>query len=118
MKPTVNELKGIIDTELPDDNLQQYIDNAYDFISSQDAMMQGLTPAVVKMIVNYLAAHMVVITKERLATKEEAGPAKVEYAGTFGEGLKSTSHGQMVLSLDVTGTLASLGKKSIWLRKM
>lgn len=117
MKPTVEELKGILDTELEDSNLQSYIDDADVFIQ-EHLTGTSLSLHMLKLITKYLAAHMAVITKDRLAIKEEAGSAKVEYAGIFGEGLKSTSHGQMVIALDTTGTLASLGKKSIWLRNM
>lgn len=88
------------------------------FITSANVMINENigtdTTDLLKEIERWLTAHMISITRERQSIKEEAGSAKVEYAGKFGEGLKSTSYGQMVLSLDTTGIFASLGGKAIY----
>ena len=63
-------------------------------------------------IERWLAAHLIAITRERQAKKEGAGGASIEYAGEFGMGLSSTSYGQMVMTLDNTGLMASTNLKA------
>jgi len=46
----------------------------------------------------------------RMASKEKVGEAEVTYTGKWGELLKSTPYGQMVLLLDTTGKIANAGK--------
>ena len=68
-----------------------------------------------KDIERWVAAHLIAITYERVARKEEAGSAKIEYVGTFAQGLKQTMYGQTAIELDTTGTLDDLanGNKPI-----
>ena len=62
---------------------------------------------ILKEIERWLSAHMIASTKERTSLKEAAGSASVTYTGAFGQGLKSTPYGQMVLTLDTTGLMAA-----------
>ena len=61
----------------------------------------------------WLSAHLIAISRERQAIKEEAGTAKVTYSDIFKKGgLMSTTYGQMVISLNVTGEFAALALRS------
>lgn len=107
---TPDEVKIILnDTTLSNDSIQSYIVTASTLVNT--ALGSGQT-SVLKEIEKWLAAHLIAVTKERIATEEEAGGAKIKYAGSYGKGLQSTSYGQMVLTLDTTGRLASLMGKS------
>ena len=108
---TTVELKAILDdTELSTTSLTSYINTANVLVNS---VLGTGTTDLLKEIEKYLAAHLAVFTRERQAIKEEAGTAKVTYSDNFGEGLKATAYGHMVLFLDTTGKLANLdGKKT------
>jgi hypothetical protein len=108
---TPTEVKAIINTSLTDSAIDAYITSANSMVTN--AVTCGLGAAVLKEIERWLTAHLIAITKQRQTTKEKLGEAAVEYAGTFGEGLKSTSWGQMALDLDACGGLAKLGKRAI-----
>lgn len=109
---TPTELKLILDaTEVSDSSLTAFINTANTLVNS---VLGTDDTDILKEIEKYLSAHLVVANRERQAIKEEAGSAKVTYANNLGEGLRSTSYGQMVLFLDTTGALASLdGKKAV-----
>ncbi len=111
---TATDVKAIIDTELVDATVEVYITSASTTINNA-LSGKGLSEDVLKEIERWMSAHMIACTKERMAIKEEAGSAKVTYTGVYGQGLKLTSYGQMVESLDTTGTLAALGEKQAFL---
>jgi hypothetical protein len=58
----------------------------------------------------WLTAHLLSSTLTRMAAKEKIGDAEITYTGKWGELLKSTPYGQMVLILDITGKIANTGK--------
>ncbi len=60
-------------------------------------------------IEKFLSAHIIASTTDRMAVKEGAGGAYIEYTGKYGQGLDSTSYGQMVKMLDTTCAFAELG---------
>ena len=66
--------------------------------------------AVIEEIEKWIAAHMVTITRERVAREEGAGGAYIKYAGEWGAGLASTSYGQMAINLDTSNTLQALSE--------
>lgn len=110
---TVDEVKSILDnTSLTDPVIQTFITGANVYVT--DALNgSGLGDDMLKEIERYYAAHLIAITVERMASKEGAGGASITYTGTYGQGLKSSSYGQICLTMDTTGTLAKLdGKKS------
>lgn len=82
----------------------ELITNAMSGTSASTTLLDELT--------RWMTAHMIASTVERMAEQEGAGGASIKYTGTFGENLSSTPYGQMVVLLDTTGTMASLGKKS------
>ena len=69
-----------------------------------------LTDALLAEIEKWLTAHMVSCTIHRTASKEALGDASVSYTGYWSKNLESTSYGQMVLMLDVTGKAGRMGK--------
>jgi hypothetical protein len=107
---TVAEVKEIIETDLNNTILTGFITSA-NVLVTQSLGTSGLGVSVLKEIERWLTAHMIVTTRERQAYEEEAGGAKIRYAGRFGEGLSSSTYGQMVLTLDTTGVMAGLGGK-------
>ena len=108
---TITEVKLIIDTSLEDDNITAYITAANALVTDVLAS-SGLTSTILKEIERWLTAHLIAATQERQSKKEEAGGAKIEYTGAYGDGLKLTSYGQMVMTLDSSGLMASLGGRS------
>lgn len=103
---TPAEVKAIMDdTVITDTIMGTYIIGANTLVNT--ALGTGTTP-ILKEIERWLAAHLATITRERMAKKEEAGGAKIEYTGDYGMGLESTPYGQTVMILDTTGTLATL----------
>ena len=69
-----------------------------------------VTETVLTELERWLTAHMIASTLNRSTSKERLGDAEVSYTGKWGEMLKSTPYGQMVLTLDFTGRLAKSGK--------
>ncbi len=111
-RTTVEEVKQILnDTELSDPIIEGYIKAANSMINN--VLSGKLDEDTLEEIERWLTAHMIASTRERQAVKEGAGGAFIEYTGKFGEGLKSTSYGQMVLTMDTTGLMAALGMKQI-----
>ena len=108
---TPDEIKLILaDTELTDPSLTAFITSASNLV---DEMLVGyLSDMMLTEVEKWLAAHMITSTVERMATREGAGGAEIFYTGTYGQNLTSTPYGQMVLSLDPTGRMATLGGKS------
>lgn len=111
MRPiAVQKVRDIMETSLPDAQVEAYIGSANTYINST-LLGKGLSDALLAEIERWLSAHMIALTAERTTKKEEAGTAKVEYAGQFGKSFEATSYGQMVLALDTSGTLRDLMDK-------
>jgi len=109
---TVEKVKVIIETTLTDPIIQGYINGADIFLLSALSANMPATDLFDE-IETWFVAHMIASTKERMAAKEEAGGAKIEYVGSTGSGISSTPYGQMALVLDTSGELSLLdaGKK-------
>ena len=106
---TAAEVKEILDdSTLSDIIIGAYIKGANTLVNSVLGMG---TSDLLKEIERWFAAHLIAFTRERMAKKEGAGGASIEYTGEYGEGLASTSYGQMVMVLDTTGGMASLSLK-------
>lgn len=109
MRVTATEVKEILDNStLTDTIVDAYILGANSLVNS--ALGTGDT-ALLKEIERWMAAHMIASSRERMAQKEGAGGAYIEYTGTSGQELSSTPYGQMVITLDTSGAMASLGLK-------
>lgn len=113
MRTNVTDVKLIIDTQLADPNIEAYIGTASNFVDN--ALIGTASEDSLTIIEKWLTAHLIASTQERMATEEGAGGAYIKYAGVFGQGLKSTSYGQMAISLDMSGVLNNIaaGKKSV-----
>lgn len=110
---TNEQVKAIMsDIDVSDADIDIYISSA-NVMVTKNLASSALTDDVLLEIERWLTAHMISSTRERQTIEEQAGTAKVKYAGVYGEKLAMTSYGQMVLMLDSTGILASLGGKSV-----
>lgn len=110
VRVTAADVKAILDdTELKTSVIDTFIISANTMVNN--ILGTGTTDNL-KEIERWLTAHMITITRERQALREEAGGARIDYVGTFGEGLKSTSYGQMVLALDETKLMAATTGKA------
>jgi hypothetical protein len=110
VRVSATEVRVIITTALEDADIDAYIALANTMVTN--TVTCGLAAATLKEIERWLTAHLISVTKQRMTTDEKLGEASVKYAGVYGEGLKSTSYGQMVLELDTCGSFAKLGKKA------
>jgi len=110
-RTTAAEVKEIIKTKLTEAEVVPYVTSA-NILVTQALGSSGLGTDVLREIERWVAAHMLASTKTRQATDEKAGTASVKYSGQYGANLSSTSYGQMALTLDVSGALASLGGKA------
>lgn len=73
----------------------------------------SLTEEELTDIETWLSAHIIAIGKERQALSERVNDIWITYQGKFGEGLKTTTYGQMVLMLDSTGNFARAMKMKV-----
>lgn len=110
---TIAEVKEIMPTlTLDDTNIAAFILGATTLVD-QVLSSSGLGTDLLKEIERWLTAHMISLGPERMAKKEGAGGAEIEYVGVFGEGLKSTTYGQMVIAMDTSGSMAALAGKTV-----
>jgi hypothetical protein len=61
-------------------------------------------------VVTHLAAHLVATGPERQISSAGEGGGNVSFEGETGEGLSATTHGQVAMTLDPTGSLAGSDK--------
>lgn len=107
-------VKGVLDSEydtLRRPNLNPYIDSVTGLVTRVNtcAVAKGITYSAVELelLERWLAAHAYKAADKQMASSSENGSSG-SFRGTFGENLKSTSFGQMALTLDVSGCLLSL----------
>lgn len=113
-RTNVDDVKAILDdTALTDPQITEYISSANVFVTAS-LSGKGLTDALLAEIERWVTAHFITITRERMAKEAEAGGARIEYIGKYGEGLASTPYGQTAISLDTSNTLQAIseGKKN------
>lgn len=107
------EVRAIMsEMDITDEIILSYIIGANRLVSHTLSGAFLTSETLLAEIEKWLAAHMIASTRERLAKKEGAGGAFIEYAGEFASGLGSTPYGQMVMILDVSGLMSALGGKS------
>jgi len=110
-RTTIPEVKQIVVTQLEDPDIQAYINVANRMTTKILGDDTVLTSTQLKDIEMFLTAHLITVTRERIATREKLGDAEITYAGTFGKYLDSTPYGQTVKILDVTGKMGAVGKQ-------
>lgn len=108
-RTTATKVKEILDNSaLSDAIVNAYITGANELVTEVLGSDTTISDALKEEIERWLTAHMISVTRERMAKREGAGGAEIEYTGEYGEGLKSSPYGQMVLTLDSTGKMAAL----------
>lgn len=107
------DVKQILDgCTLDDTVVDAYISTANAVVTDVLGDDTDLGTALKKAIEQWLAAHMIASTLWRTTATEKVGEVWVTYTGKWSEGLRGTSYGQMVLELDTTGKMATLGKRA------
>ncbi|OED34599.1 hypothetical protein AB832_07175 [Flavobacteriaceae bacterium (ex Bugula neritina AB1)] len=106
---TDNEVRGIITTSLAD--LSTFRNTASRLVESK-LDSSGLDEALLKDIEMYLTAHLITLSNG-IIESEKLGDASVSYKVPNCNLLMSTYFGQIASSLDPTGILQNMGKKSI-----
>lgn len=96
--------------EVDEDVVTSMIGAASAIVDSVFAGDTSLGTILLTNIEKWLTAHMVATSLVRSTSKEKIGDVAIEYAGKWGERLNSTSYGQMVLTLDVSGKMSKVGK--------
>jgi hypothetical protein len=113
-RTTAANVKAILDnTTLTTAQIEAYITSA-DIMITQ-VLGTTLSVDALSEICRWLSAHMIALTRERQAIKEEAGTAKITYSDIFKKGgMSSTTYGQMCIVLDTTGvfSILALGLRS------
>ena len=109
------EVKDIIPTTLSD--ITPFITAANLTVTERLAETVTLSDDQLKEIERWFAAHLIAMSSKDLGARDTDAEgtldAKVTYAGKTGKGLEATRYGQVVLSLDTTGRMASIGKKGL-----
>lgn len=116
---TQEDVLAVMDSTLTGEQVLPYINSANVWTTSMAEIIpldeeEAKDASILFEIERWMSAHMISMTKERVSKEEGASGAYIKYAGDWGQGLKQTPYGQMVINYDSTGTLASLanGKSS------
>ena len=105
-------LKEIIDTDLTDAQLNNFLNAAYyTTIPLTGNLGQCGGASMQCLIIKFLAAHLLTVYEGQVKSESIAGEWSVTYRGQEGQGLKSSLYGQAALDLDCSGKLAKLGMK-------
>lgn len=113
-RTTVDLVKIILPTNLSDEVIEIYIDDANLMVTDILGNDTTLSDGRKEMIERYLTAHMITVTQQRQLQKHEVEDASASYVGSFGKGLQGSTYGQALLDMDTTGKLkSSLGKQAI-----
>lgn len=112
MAVTSADVQAILDTDLDAYDIQVFLATA-SLLVSEELSSAGFSSARTDQITKYLAAHLCTFKSPqgRLTSLTSSG-IRQEFSGAFGEGLRSSTYGQMVLALETTGVLAKLGDTS------
>lgn len=114
---SLQDVKNIMDTSLDNSEIFPMINQANRIVTRQ-LSGEGMTSDQLSDIEMWLAAHLIAITKERQAESEQLQDARVQYQGNFGQALRSTTYGQMVITLDESGKLQRSTKNKVKIRAM
>jgi len=104
------EVKEVIGTNIVDSTIQgSFIDTAHVFVDTH-LLSAGHSEEMLTKIELYLAAHFVALTEERGGlTGEKVGDASEFFSNVYKAGFNATRYGQIALTLDTSGILASKG---------
>lgn len=110
IRTTEAAVAGIIEVD-PDIPLAPFIETASNLTDRVAAGDFPVTLTTLELIERWLSAHFYAQRDPRV-TSERAGSVGASYQSAVKTGLKNTHYGQMALSLDPTGILASLADGS------
>ncbi len=114
-RTTAANVKSIMETALSSSEIEPIITIANRMVTTIVGSTT-LTAEVLTDIETWLTAHLMAMGKERQAESERINDIWITYQGKFGESLKSTTFGQMVLILDSTGNFARASKEKAQIR--
>lgn len=109
----VEEIMEALPSWITDAKITAFITAANLMVTDIYQYSTDASTSLKKEIERWLTAHMLTVSLNRMARREQIGEAEIEYIGRFGEGLKGSPYGQMVLELDTTGLIQKLGKQDI-----
>lgn len=108
------QVKDVIETSLEEAVILGSMINTANLYVDTHLLTVGHTDAVLERIELYLAAHIVALTEERGSLKGgKFGDSSEFLADVFDDGFRATRYGQMAITLDTSGTLASLGRANM-----
>lgn len=109
----IEDVRSIMDPsmDLNDPDVQKYINTANVFLSNVFADDTTVGDDLLEEIEKWYTAHLIALTRFRVASKEEVGDAAITYMGTSGKGLEATPYGQMVIGLDPSGRIQDSVKR-------
>lgn len=105
-------LKEIIDTDLTDAQLNNFLNAAYYAALPLSGNLGECGGSEMHCIlIKFLAAHFLTVYEGQAKSESVGGEWSITYRGSDGLGLESSLYGQAALSLDCSGKLAKLGMK-------
>lgn len=111
IRTKTEDVKRLINTSLDDSDTFIPIQVASRLVD--DLLVgKGMTAGRLQDIELYLAAHFVAVRDQDAGqlTRLTVGDTDATYGGDLGQALSFTRYGQQALALDISGTLASVGK--------
>lgn len=113
VRVTADEVKEIMDgLTASDPVIESFIVAASAVVDKVFAGDTEIGTTLTKELEKWLAAHFIASTIFRQSAKEKLGEADITYVGKWGENLASTSYGQTVRLLDITGKISQIGKST------
>jgi len=109
-RTTFTRVNQIMDTALEAKEVLPFIDQANRVVTTILGT-SALTAKELEDIETWLAAHFIVIGKERQAIEERVDDIWLKYAQEPQEFLRSSKYGQMAMFLDTTGLLQKSSMK-------
>ena len=109
---TEEEVHEIIDIDSSVTSIDPFITVAHLIVENVIGSSPIMTNEMLKEVERWLSAHFVCIRDPR-ATSEGANGLSISYEGQPGKFLQSTRYGQQACLLDLSGSLANLGKTPV-----
>jgi len=111
---SAEEVKSLIATDLSDDVVMATFVDTANLLVDEHLLTAGHSARLLTKIELYLSAHLLAL-KEELGglTRSKYGDADDSFANVYGDALKSTRFGQVVLTLDDSGILAGVGTTTL-----
>lgn len=109
---TVAQVKCIFNTNLTDEQIQCFIDDAQCYIESlPESIEDACGTKIANVVTKYLAAHLASM-RDRQQTQTHTLDAEDHYSDTFGVGMDSSLYGQQAKRFDCTDQLGNEDAKA------